>query len=63
MKYQVKTTAHLIVQLARAKQTAVVETLEAHAPKIVLFRIVGERAEVLGDHRTHLQMRMDTAVE
>ncbi len=47
-------SSHLIVQFARAKQAAVVEALEAHAPEIVLFRIVGERAEVLGDQRTHL---------
>jgi hypothetical protein len=45
------------MQLARAKQAAVVETLEAHAPEIVLFRIVGERTEVLGNHGTHLQMK------
>ncbi len=48
------------MQLARAEQAAVVETLEAHAPEIVLFRIVCERAEVLGNHRTHLQRRKRT---
>ena len=36
------TSTYLIVQLARAKQAAVVEALETHAPEIVLFRIVGE---------------------
>jgi hypothetical protein len=46
--------SYLIVQFARAKQAAVVEAFETHAPEIVLFRIVGERAEVLGDERTHL---------